>query len=295
MAPAVIAASAVQVNVLVNSGFAASIRDASGHVMDGPVSWLNIAFRLMQLPLGIFGVAIGTVTLPLVSKSAALGNTAEFRSILAHGMRLAFLLTIPSAIGLAMLAAPIISVLYEHGRFNAEMTQQTAGALQFYAIGLVSYSVLKVLTPAFYAVGKRNTPMMVSFLAIAMNLLLNWVFTYRLGWGHRGLAFSTSIVATINFLLLYFLMRRHVYRLETRQLLGSLLRICLAGAVLALVCWAANHWWLDHWSDMRLVRKLIGLLSAIAAGAGMFFATAFVLGVNEVRDLFGIVRRKVAR
>ncbi|HJW39496.1 MAG TPA: murein biosynthesis integral membrane protein MurJ, partial [Candidatus Udaeobacter sp.] len=176
MGPAVIAASAVQVNVLINSGFAASLGN-------GPVSWLNIAFRLMQLPLGIFGVAIGTVTLPLVSKSAALGNTAEFRAILARGMRLAFLLTIPSAIGLAMLAPPIISVIYQHGRFTAEMTRQTAGALQFYAIGLVSYAVLKVLTPAFYAVGKRNTPMVVSFLAIGANLFLNWLFTFRLGWG----------------------------------------------------------------------------------------------------------------
>src|SRR5436305_3500706 len=142
MGPAVIAASAVQVNVLINSGFAASLGN-------GPVSWLNIAFRLMQLPLGIFGVAIGTVTLPLVSKSAAVGNTAEFRAILARGMRLAFLLTIPSAIGLAMLASPIISVIYQHGRFTPEMTRQTAGALEFYAIGLVSYAVLKVLTPAF--------------------------------------------------------------------------------------------------------------------------------------------------
>ena len=111
MGPAVIAASAVQVNVLINSGFAASLGN-------GPVSWLNIAFRLMQLPLGIFGVAIGTVTLPLVSKSAAVGNMDEFRAILARGMRLAFLLTIPSAIGLAMLASPIISVIYQHGRFN---------------------------------------------------------------------------------------------------------------------------------------------------------------------------------
>src|SRR5206468_2359967 len=109
MAPAIIAASAVQVNVLINSGFAASLGN-------GPVSWLNIAFRLMQLPLGIFGVAIGTVTLPLVSKSAAVGNINEFRSILASGIRLAFLLTIPSAIGLAMLASPIISVIYQHGR-----------------------------------------------------------------------------------------------------------------------------------------------------------------------------------
>src|SRR5438477_8424534 len=187
----------------------------------------------MQLPLGIFGVAIGTVTLPLVSKHAALGNTAEFRAILARGMRLAFLLTIPSAIGLAMLASPIISVIYQHGRFTAEMTRQTAGALQFYAIGLVAYSALKVLTPAFYAIGRRNTPMIVSFLAIGTNLLLNWIFTFRLGWGHRGLALSTSLVATINFLLLYILMRQHTGRLETRRMFTALGKICIAGVLLA--------------------------------------------------------------
>src|SRR3954469_22079384 len=113
MGPAVIAASAVQVNVLINSGFAARLGD-------GPVSWLNIAFRLMQLPLGIFGVAIATVTLPLVSRSAALGNKAEFRGALAHAMRLVMLLTIPSAIGLMILAEPIIALIYQHGRFTSE-------------------------------------------------------------------------------------------------------------------------------------------------------------------------------
>jgi putative peptidoglycan lipid II flippase len=293
MAPAVIAASAVQVNVLINSGFAASITDASGHVIDGPVSWLNIAFRLMQLPLGIFGVAIGTVTLPLVSKSAALGNTAEFRAILARGMRLAFLLTIPSAIGLAMLASPIISVIYQHGRFTAEMTQQTAGALQFYAIGLVSYAVLKVLTPAFYAIGKRNTPMVVSFLAIGANLFLNWLFTFRLRWGHRGLAFSTSLVATINFLLLYALMRRHIRRLETRQMLIGLGKMCVAGALLALVCWGANYWWLDAWADLRFFQKLIALFIAIACGAAAFFGAAFLLRVSEVQDIIDLVMHRL--
>ncbi len=285
MGPAVIAASAVQVNVLINSGFAASLGN-------GPVSWLNIAFRLMQLPLGIFGVAIGTVTLPLVSKSAALGNTAEFRAILARGMRLAFLLTIPSAIGLAMLAAPIISVIYQHGRFTAEMTQQTAGALQFYAIGLVSYAVLKVLTPAFYAVGKRNTPMVVSFFAIGANLFLNWLFTFRLSWGHRGLAFSTSLVATINFLLLYALMRRHTRRLETRQTLVGLGKICLAGAALALVCWLANYWWLDAWASLRFFQRLATLLIAIALAAMTFFAVAFWLRVSEVQDIIDVFRRR---
>jgi putative peptidoglycan lipid II flippase len=294
MAPAVIAASAVQVNVLINSGFAASIKDAAtGQSINGPVSWLNIAFRLMQLPLGIFGVAIGTVTLPLVSRHAALGNTAEFRAILARGMRLAFLLTIPSAIGLAMLASPIISVIYQHGRFTAEMTRQTALALRFYAIGLVSYAALKVLTPAFYAVGKRNTPMLVSFLAIGANLFLNWLFTFRLGWGHRGLAFSTSLVATINFLLLYVLMRRYTRRLETRQMLIGLAKIFVAGAVLALVCWAANYLWLGAWSDMRFFQKLAILLATIAVAGAAFFGAAFLLRITEVQDIIDVFRRRL--
>ncbi len=288
MVPAVIAASAVQVNVLINSGFAASLGN-------GPVSWLNIAFRLMQLPLGIFGVAIGTVTLPLVSRHAALGDTAEFRAILARGMRLAFLLTIPSAIGLAMLASPIISVIYQHGRFTAEMTQQTAGALQFYAIGLVAYAALKVLTPAFYAIGKRTTPMLVSFLAIGANLFLNWLFTFRLDWGHRGLAFSTSLVATINFLLLYALMRRHMRRLETRQMLTGLGKICVAGALLAFVCWAANYWWLDTWSDMRFFHKLGLLIGVIAVGATAFFGAALLLRVSEVQDIIDVFRSRLRR
>src|SRR5438045_3074173 len=285
MAPAVIAASAVQVNVLINSGFAASLGN-------GPVSWLNIAFRLMQLPLGIFGVAIGTVTLPLVSKSAALGNTAEFRATLARGMRLAFLLTIPSAIGLAMLASPIISVIYQHGRFTAEMTRQTAGALQYYAIGLVAYAALKVLTPAFYAVGKRNTPMLVSFLAIGANLFLNWLFTFRLGWGHRGLALSTGLVATINFLLLYTLIRLHTRRLETRQMLIAFGKICVAGALLALICWTANYLWLDAWSDMRFFQKLAILLATIAVAGAGFFGAAFLLRITEVQDIIDVFRRR---
>ena len=194
-----------------------------------------------------------------------------------------------------MLASPIISVIYQHGRFTVEMTRQTAGALQFYAIGLVAYSALKVLTPAFYAVGKRNTPMLVSFLAIAANLFLNWLFTFRLGWGHRGLAFSTSLVATINFLSLYALMRRHIRRLETRQMLTALGKISLAGALLALICWAANYWWLDAWSDMRFFQKLTILLATIACAGGAFFGAAFLLRVSEVQDIVDVFRRKVRR
>src|SRR5437660_9804662 len=220
MGPAVIAASAVQVNVLVNSGFAARLGD-------GPVSWLNIAFRLMQLPLGIFGVAVGTVTLPLVSRRAAIGDMAGFRSALAHALRLVTVLTIPAAIGLILLAEPIISVIYEHGRFTSEATRQTAAALQFYAIGLAAYSAVKVLAPAFYALDKRYLPMMVSIFSIVVNVALNWFFMFKLGLGHRGLAFAVSLVAIINFLLLYIMMRKYAGPLETGALFALLGKLAI--------------------------------------------------------------------
>jgi putative peptidoglycan lipid II flippase len=286
MGPAVIAASAVQVNVLVNTSFAS-------YLDKGAVSWLSIAFRLMQLPLGIFGVAIGTVTLPLISRAVAMGNTSEFRSILARGMRLALVLTIPSTLGLIMLARPIISVIYEHGRFTPEMTAQTAAALQFYAIGLAAYSALKVLTPAFYAVDKRHTPMMVSFLAIATNLLLNWLFTFRLGLGHRGLALSTSLVAVINFLLLYIMMRRHAGRLETAAMLQLLPRLAVAGLLLAAICEAANRvLFVGH---LPLWRQVVELGFTISLAGAVFFGAAFALGVSEVREVFDLVKRRLTR
>src|SRR6266403_1655273 len=218
MGPATIAASAVQVNVAVNSGFASGLGD-------GPMTFLNIAFRLMQLPLGIFGVAVGTVSLPLVSRTAALGDFAGFRSALSHAIRLVMLLTIPSAIGLIILAEPIIAVIYEHGRFTPEATRQTAGALRFYAIGLAGYSAVKVLAPAFYALDRRYIPMLVTLSSIAINFSLNWFFTFYLHWGHLGLAFSTSMVAITNFFFLYSMMRHYTGRLETGAMFRTVAKL----------------------------------------------------------------------
>jgi putative peptidoglycan lipid II flippase len=125
----------VQVNVLVNTWFASWLEDGTAYR-------LNIAFRLMQLPLGLFGVAVGTVTLPLLSRIAAKGDRAEFGSVLGRGLRLAFMLTFPATVGLIILARPILSLLYEHGRFSAHATDEAALALQGYAFGLCAYSAL---------------------------------------------------------------------------------------------------------------------------------------------------------
>jgi putative peptidoglycan lipid II flippase len=288
MGPSVIAASTTQFNVLINSMFASTLGD-------GPIFWLSIAFRLMQLPLGLFGVALGAVTLPLLSRLVVAGQMSAFRAELARAMRLALLLTVPSTVGLIMLAEPIISVLYQHGKFNAFEARQAAGALRFYAMGLAAYAALKVLVNAFYALDRRKTPMLVSFLAVALNLLLNWIFTFRLGWGHRGLAFSTGCIATINFLLLYALMRRHLHGLESRRMLAMLGKVTVAAAALGAVCAASSHWLLADWATQAFLSKLGALLATVIVGALIFAGCGLLLHIEEIKDLQAALRRRLRR
>jgi putative peptidoglycan lipid II flippase len=288
MGPAVIAASTTQVNVLVNSMFASRLGD-------GAIFWLAIAFRLMQLPLGLFGVALGTVTLPLLSRLVATGRMDAFRTELAHAMRLAFLLTIPSMAGLMMLAEPIISVLYQHGKFDAREAAQAAGALRFYAIGLAGYAALKVLVNAFYALERRKTPMLVSFLAVGLNLLFNWIFTFRLGWGHRGLAFSTGCIATFNFLLLYALMEIQLKGLESRRLLRLLGKLAVATAALAAVCAASSRWLLADWQTQAFLTRLAALLGTVTLGGVVFVVCGVLLHIEELKELQDALGRRLRR
>ncbi len=288
MGPSVVAASTTQLNVLINSIFASGLGD-------GPIFWLSIAFRLMQLPLGLFGVALGTVTLPLLSRLVVANNMPAFRSELSRGMRLAFLLTVPCTVGLMVLAEPIISVLYQHGRFGAYQTAQAAGALRFYAIGLAGYAALKVLVNAFYALDRRKTPMIVSFFAVALNLLLNWIFTRGLGWGHRGLAFSTGCVATCNFLLLYALMHHHLKRLETGRMLVMLLKVAVATLALAVICWSSQHWLLNDWPQQSFAPKLGWLVLTVTLSILAFLGCGMALRIEELHGLNEAVRRRLGR
>jgi putative peptidoglycan lipid II flippase len=288
MGPSVIAASTTQFNVLVNSMFASTLGD-------GAIFWLAIAFRLMQLPLGLFGVALGTVTLPLLSRLVVAGHMTGFRAELARAMRLMFLLTVPSTIGLMMLAEPIISVLYQHGKFHAHEAAQAGGALRFYAIGLAGYAALKVLVNAFYALDRRKTPMFVSFLAVGLNLLFNWIFTFQLHWGHLGLAFSTGCVATCNFLVLYVLMYRQLGGLESGRMLILLGKTAIAGAALAAVCAASTHWLLSDWATQSFVRKAGALFATVTAGGLAFLGVGAALRIAELNELIDAVSRRLRR
>ena len=288
MGPSVIAGSTTQVNVMINSVFASGVGN-------GAVFALAIAFRLMQLPLGLFGVALSTVSLPLLARMAALGNLDTFRTELARGMRLAFLLTIPATVGLIVLAGPIMSVLYQHHRYDAVQTALAAGTLQFYALGLAGYAALKVLVNSFYALEMRRTPMMVSLAAVGLNLLLNWIFTLHLGWGARGLAFATACIANTNFLVLYLLMRRRLGRLDTGAMAGMLVRLLPAVLALVAVCWAGSHFALADWATQAFWSKLLWLMATIVMGAAVFLGGAVAMRVAEMDQLVGVVKRRFNR
>jgi putative peptidoglycan lipid II flippase len=293
MAPAVIGASAVQVNVLINSNFASSVvNPATGAIDDGPVSWLNYAFRLMQFPIGVFGVAIATATLPRVSKSAAVKDMTDFRHTIASSVRLAFLMTIPSAVGLAVLGRPIIALIYERGGFKPDDTDHTAAALAFYAIGLAGYSAIKILAPAFYALEDARTPMTISLISILTNFVMNWMLVGALQ--ERGLALSTSTVALLNFALLYFIIGRRLGGIEGRRTAVAVFKILLASAVMGGACWLISDW-IGNAAGDSFAARAVNVFVSVGLGALVFYAGAHLLGVEELRSAAAAIADRFKR
>lgn len=288
MVPSVIAASAVQINVMVNSSFASIIGTDA-------VAWLNSAFRFMQMPLGMFGVAVATITLPVISRIAAGVDRSDFGPTLGKAMRLSLFLTLPSAVGLAVLAEPIINLVYRWGAYTSYDVTQTAHALQFYVIGLVAYACIKVLSPAFYALDRKWTPMMVSFVSIAVNLGLNYWFIFKLGFGHWGLALSTSISAVGNFIALYLLMHRHAGTLATRRLITSAFKCGIASLALAATGYGLLHYLRDFLLHPDLILRVVSTMGAVSICAAVYALVCWLLRVEEMRTAFDAVLRKLRR
>jgi putative peptidoglycan lipid II flippase len=284
MGPAVVGTAAVEVNVFVNTNFASAIVDAAtGAVANGPVSWLSYAFRFLQFPIGVFGVAVAVATLPRLSRSTAAEKFDEFRETVAHSLALVFLLCIPSAVGLAVLGRPIVALIFEHGKFTPFDTLQTANAVAAYAIGLAGYGAVKVLSPAFYALGDARTPMFISLGSIAVNYVMNSLLVGPLG--HVGLALSTSTVALVNFFLLALFMRRRLRRLGGRRLGLTVLRILAAALPMAIVAWGVDALCAAvPVSGLPLV--FIRVAASISVASVTFYAGCRLLRVSEVNEAF---------
>jgi putative peptidoglycan lipid II flippase len=293
MGPAIIGTAAVQVNVFINTNFASSIIDpATGAVANGPVSWLSYAFRFMQFPIGVFGVAIATAALPMLSRSSAQTDYNAFRRTLAHSLTLVFLLCVPSAVGLAVLGRPIVALIFEHGRFTAFDTVQTGDALAAYSIGLAGYAAVKVLSPAFYALGDARTPMLISLGSIAVNYVMNSLLVAP--FGHVGLAFSTSAVALVNFILLALFMRRRIGPLEGSRLGTTLARICVASIPMGAVAWLVSEF-CGSLPLAGIVLKLVRVSAAITLASIAFYVVCRLLRIEELNEAIEAIAGRFLR
>ncbi len=298
MGPAILGTSAVQINVLINTYFVSGI--------DGAQGWLNFGFRLMQLPIGLFGVAVGTAAIPVLSRLASEGKIKDFRDTISSSMNLVFLMTLPSACGLIVLGEPIIRLIYERGKFDETSTSMTAAALAGYAIGLTGYAAIKILSPAFYALNDAKTPMMIALGSILVNLagsywLREWLSQYGVtpetphGYGHVGVALATSLVALVNFFALFLILRKRIKRLNGRDIVLSFLKITAASAVLSAVCYVSYHYLLERFGAATLGLRIAEAFGPIILGGIAFVIVAKLLRVTELEQAFGMVRRKLGR
>jgi putative peptidoglycan lipid II flippase len=283
MGPAVIAGASVQINSLVNTNFAASLRDSAGHIMNGPVSWLSYAYRFQQLPLGLFGVSIASATLPRIAHSAARGDLTEFRNTVSRSAGMILMMTIPASAGLAILGDSMIAIVYQHGRFRAYDTHQTAAALSCYAVGLAGFASLKLLTPAFYALGDSRTPMFVSLASVLVNAAAAFTTVRLLGFGHAGLALSLSIVSWFNAITLAAILNARS-AIDVKQIGTTALKIGLATAAMTGVCLPV----------VALVKSpILRIATGVPLGAGSFYVAALALRAPEVVELREAVWRKL--
>ncbi len=286
MGPAVIGGASVQVNVLINTMFAAGLRDASGHAMNGPVTWLNCAFRFMQLPIGIFGISLASAALPRLARSAAQQDTAGFRDTLQQSLTTMMLLTIPASVGLAVLGRSMIALVYQHGKFLAFDTQQTAMALACYALGLASYASVRLLAPAFYTLGDAKTPMLVSMASVLVNAAVSYATVEGFGLGHTGLALSLSAVSIFNSIALLAFLSRKLGGIGARELALNCAKSLAASAVMGVACQALIT---------AVPGAIPSLLLGIPLGALVYYAVASMLGIPELDRIQSKVAARFAK
>lgn len=286
MGPGTIGMAATQINVFVNTVL------ATGEGT-GAVSFLDFAFRLMYLPIGLFGVSIATAATPAISRMVAEQDFGRIRSTLAGALGLMMFLNLPATVGLIVLAVPIVSVIFEHGEFTASDTINTAAALQFYAIGLVGYSIVRIISPTFYALGRSRVPVMVSAGSVLVNVALN-VMLVR-GLGFRGLALGTSITAIINASVQLFLLRREINGIEGTRIAKSFARVAVASAVMGGVAWISYQLMLSALPGTSLLTQIVRLLVTIGASLAALAGVAQVLRIPEFGDARDLVLRRIKR
>ncbi len=277
MLPAIFGSSVAQINVLLG-GIIASMLDV------GKISLLYYSDRLMEFPLGLFGIALATVTLPYLSRQHANASMTEFSRTIDWSMRLVFLIAVPAALGLVVLAEPLVGTIFYGGAFSASDVRLAALSLQAFAFGLVGFSFVKILAPAYFAREDTTTPVRIGLIALAVNFLLSvllawWLTQAGFEGAHAGLALAISVAAILNAVLLYLRLRREGIVGRSGGWSAFLARIVVGGACMtgALLYLARP---LDWWLQSSIASRAAWLGLEVVAGAAIYFAVLFLLGLR---------------
>jgi putative peptidoglycan lipid II flippase len=284
MGPGTIGLAAVQVNVLINTMLATGQGE-------GAVSFLNFAFRLMYLPIGIFGLSIATAAIPSLSQHAALDNRPAMRATLSSAIRMMLMLTVPATIGLMVLSTPIVRLLYEWGSFTPAATAGTVSAVLFYAPGLIGYSAVKIAVPAFYSLQDSRTPVTVGAVSVMVNVAMNLALVRTLGY--RGLALGTSIAALFNAAVLLWLLRQRLGGIDGSRVLTAFVKVLAASIVMGAAAWGVSRWSGGMLGDASLVARLVRVGAGIGAGLGVLALAAHLLRIAEFAEALRAVAARI--
>ena len=275
MLPALFGVSVTQINLLLNTFWAS-------HMQDGSVSWLYSAERMTELPLGLIGVAIGTVILPSLSSQKVDQDMQKFRAMMDWATKVIVLVGVPASIALCMLSTPIIHTLFEHGEFTARDTKMTSLALQSMSGGVICYMLIKVFAPGFYAQQDTKTPVRVGLITVFANMLITVILLgvfHWIGWQaqHMALALASSGSALVNAALLYYLLhRRNIFRLAGHWK-KTALQLLIANLIMALALWYGLDWYSNAAS---VSTRIIELLALCAFGVLVYALTLLLLGLR---------------
>ena len=282
MAPAVLGVAAMNVNVLVNTFFAS--QEA------GAMVFLSKAFRLIYLPIGVFGIAIATLATTRVAQRAAERDMPGLRATLDEGLRLVAYLTIPSAAGLIALREGVVRLIYENGEWNPDDTTRTAAALLMYTLGLYAFAAVKVVAPAFYALDRPRAPLLASVTAVVVNVILNFLLFPILGF--EGLAIGTSVAALVNVTVLLVAFRVLAGGLRVGPLTWHLVRVLVAATACGLIAALVHTELASALGVAGLAARASAVGGGIAAGAAIYVVVGKVLRLPELASLLGVFRKR---
>lgn len=283
MAPAAIGAGVMQINLLADVVIAARM------LPEGSVSWLFYADRLAQLPLGVIGIAAGTVLLPSISRLLSANDTEGAAQEQNRALEFTMLLTLPSAAALAVISQPLIATIFERGAFVIQDTEATAAALFAYAFGLPAYVIQKILTPGYFARKDTRTPVIYASISLVVNLILNLVLIQY--FAHVGLAVATAIAAWLNVILLYGGLAKRGHYTVNGSTLVSIAKHLVASGIMIGALIASGTLYQGYFGEDGLAR-IVALLAVVFAGASLYFLVLAVLGGLKLGQIRLMLRRK---